>query len=436
MKTTGTPAVAETMMPGGLRLSGPRKLWWRWLFLLALLAALLLVIWRWKSGSVSQEVQYKTVAARRGDLTVLVTATGNLEPTNQLLVGIEVSGTIKSVAVDNNDFVKAGQVLARLDTTKLEAQARQAEAVLETARARLLQAESSLFVAGQEMKRFRQIRTASDGRLPSAIEFEKAEATLKRAEADKAMGEATIAEAKARLQVNKTDLVKAMVLSPIDGVVLKRTVEPGQTVAASFQSPQLFTLAEDLTKMELQVNVDEADVGKVQSGQAATFTVDAYPDRTFPARITQVRYGSEVNAGVVTYRTILDVENSDLALRPGMTATADIVVQKIGNALLVPVAALRFSPSQQKDKGKGKEDGSSGGSLLNKLFPRRIAPKKIVRNTNDNKGQQQVWVLRDNQPVAVPVTIGATNGTMMEILSGEIAVESELIVEAVSKKRP
>lgn len=429
MKTTGASTDVETMTSMGLQPRGRRQTWWRWLFL-AVLLGVLLVAWRFQAGEVIQEVQYKTVEAKRGELTVLVTATGNLEPTNQLLVGIEVSGTIKTVEVDHNDFVKAGQVLARLDTTKLEAQVQQAEAVLEMARAKLLQAQVSFLEAGQEMQRQRQMRQASDGRLPSAHDFDTAEAALKQAEADKVMGEATIAEAKAKLQINKTDLIKAMVRSPIDGVVLKRSVEPGQTVAASFQSPELFTLAEDLAKMELQVNVDEADVGQVQTGQAATFTVDAYPERSFPARITQVRYGSEASEGVVTYRTILDVDNADLALRPGMTATADIVVKKIEDALLVPSAALRFTPAQQT----AKNDGASGGSLVGKLFPRRTGPRKTVRTTSVDKGQQQVWVLRENKPLAVPVTIGASSGTMTEVLSGDLAPGTELIVETVSGK--
>lgn len=422
------PADGEKMAAMDLESHGSRKGWLLWG---VLLIALLLIVWRWNSGKVSGAVGYKTAQAQRGDLTVLVTATGNLQPTNQILVGIEVSGTIKSVEVDHNDFVKAGQVLARLDSTRIEAQVQQTEAALESARARRLQAEVTVLEAGQEMQRMRQLRKSSDGRLPSIRDFDAAEATLKRAEAEKALSEANIAEAKAKLQIEKTDLEKTRVLSPIDGVVLKRSVEPGQTVAASFQSPELFTLAEDLTQMELQVNVDEADVGLVEAGQEATFTVDAYPERTFPARITQVRYGSQTSEGVVTYLTILNVDNADLALRPGMTATADIVVKKVEDALLVPNAALRFIPLLQK----AGEPAASGGSLVGKLFPRRSRAVKSSRNEAPGKDkEQQVWILRDNKPLAVPVTTGVTSGMMTEILTGEIAPGAELIVEAVSSK--
>jgi HlyD family secretion protein len=429
MTKTGASADNETMAFMDLQPRNSRKSWW-WLAA-GLLLVMLLVFWRWNAAKTGQDVQYKTAPARIGDLTLLVTATGNLEPTNQVLVGIEVSGTIKSVEVDHNDLVKAGQVLARLDTGKLEARILQSEAVLESAKARLLQALAGLREAGQVMDRLRLIRQSSAGRLPSIHDYDAAEAALKRAEADKALAEASIAEAKARLQLDRIDLEKSMVLSPIDGVVLKRSAEPGQTVAASFQSPELFTLAENLTQMDLQVNVDEADVGQVASGQSATFTVDAYPDRIFPARITQVRYGSQTSAGVVTYPTLLTIDNADLALRPGMTATADIVVKYIQDALLVPGAALRFSPARQE--ARAAKD--SGGSLVSKLFPRRPPTARPPSGTAlDRKDQQQVWVLRDNKPVAVAVTVGDTDGMMAEIVSGEIASGTELIVEAISGK--
>jgi len=425
MTETGTSADNEMMAFMDLQPRSSRKSWW-WLAA-GLLLVMLLVFWRWNAAKTGQDVQYKTAPARIGDLTLLVTATGNLEPTNQVLVGIEVSGTIKSVAVDHNDLVKAGQVLARLDTGKLEARILQSEAVLESARARLLQARAGFREAGQVMERLQLIRQSSAGRLPSIHDLDAAEAVLKRAEADKALAEASIAEATARLQLDRIDLEKSMVVSPIDGVVLKRSAD--QTVAASFQSPELFTLAENLTQMELQVNVDEADVGQVETGQAATFTVDAYPDRIFPARITQVRYGSQTSAGVVTYPALLNVDNADLALRPGMTATADIVVKNIEEALLVPSAALRFSPARLE----AKESGAAGSSLVSKLFPRRPPAARPPSGTVlTGKDQQQVWILRDNKPVAVPVRIGATSGMMTEIISGEIAPGTELIVEAVS----
>ncbi len=375
--------------------------------------------------------QYSTVEAQRGDITITVTATGNLEPTNQVDVGSEVSGTIESVEVDYNDYVKAGQILARLDTTKLAAQAQQSEAALESARANLLQAQATVFEAGKEMERLQNVRQLSNNKLPSVHDYDAAEAACKRAEADVARIQANISEAAAKLTMDKTNLEKAIILSPINGVVLKRSVEPGQTVAASLQAPILFTLAENLAQMELHVKVDEADVGQVKKGQKATFTVDAFPERTFPAAITQVRFGSQAVGGVVTYLTVLTVDNTDLSLRPGMTATAEITVQQITDALLVPNAAFRFAPPAAEAKASSR----AGGSLLSKLFPR---PSHDVRKPKDEakgKKPQQVWTLRDNKPVAVPVVIGATNGIMTEVISGEISPGTALIVEAVNRKQ-
>lgn len=394
--------------------------------LVALLLLFGLFSW-WGMRDGDAQIDYRTVAARRGDLRVTVTATGNLQPTNQVEVGSEVSGTIAAVSVDYNDQVEAGQVLARLDTTKLEAQASQARAALAFSRANLQQARVGLDEAARELARLVHLRQLSAGKLPSAQDLETAEMAVARARANEAMIRANIAEATARLEVDETNLEKAVIVSPINGVVLVRSVEPGQTVAASLQAPVLFTLAEDLTKMELHVDVDEADVGQVREGQQAIFTVDAYPDRTFPARITQVRYGAQSVAGVVSYLTVLDVDNSDLSLRPGMTATADIVTQEVKDALLVPNAALRYRPPEPEMT----EKQAAGGSLLSKLFPRPSRTMSKKATDSGDRSRQQLWVLRENQPQAVSVTIGATDGIMTEILAGEVSEGMTFISEAV-----
>lgn len=396
-----------------------------------LLLVVIFVIFQWGIGQKGSAIEYKTMEAQRGDLTVTVTATGNLEPTNQVDVGTEVSGTVESVGVDYNDVVKAGQVLARLDTTKLEAQVNFSRAAVEFAKANLLQSQASLLEAKNEMERLGHVRQLSGGKLPSVKEFDAAEAALKRAQANEIMIRADIAKAEANIRVDETNLEKAIIISPINGVVLVRSVEPGQTVAASLQAPVLFTLAEDLARMELHVYVDEADVGQVKEGQQATFTVDAYPDRTFPAHIIQVRYGAKSAEGVVTYLTVLNVDNSDLSLRPGMTATTDIVVQQVNNALLVPNAALRYAPEQQETQTAVR----SGGSLLSKLFPRssRTRPKKSDKGGGRKK--QRIWTLRDNQPIAIPITTGATSGIMTEIIGGEITPGLPVIIESLGKEK-
>ncbi len=403
----------------------------RWVWIgLALVVATLLIVWATSNGTAP--IQYRTAAVHRGALTVTVTATGNLQPTNQVDVGSELSGIIKSVAADFNDRVKVGQELARLDTTKLEAQAAQSRAALAAAQAKVVQSQATVKQAESDLARLRHVRVLSGNKVPSAQDIDAAEATLARAQADTASARAAVAQAQATLSVNETDLSKAVIRSPINGMVLTRTVEPGQTVAASLQAPVLFTLAEDLTKMELHVDVDEADVGRVEKGQAASFTVDAYPDREFPARITEVRYGAKTVSGVVTYETILNVDNSDLSLRPGMTATATITVQKIDNALLVPNAALRFTPPSAAATGDAR------GGLMSFLLPRR--PGRTQRQSANGeagkrKEQQQVWTLRNGQPVAIPVTLGVTDGAQTEVLSGAVQDGMALLTDAVSAKQ-
>ncbi|MFZ5761056.1 MAG: efflux RND transporter periplasmic adaptor subunit [Thermodesulfobacteriota bacterium] len=408
---------------------GSGNTWRRRLLWTVIVLCAVAFVARFVLGRDRDPVEYTTSEARRGDLTVIVTATGRLQPTNQVDVGSEVSGTIATVPVDYNDVVTAGQVLARLDTSRLEAQVSQARAALESARANLRQVEATVVEVGLEMDRLLRLRQLSGGKLPSGQELDAAEAALRRARAGEAVARATIAEAEARLHLNQTDLEKATIISPVNGVVLVRSAEPGQTVAASLQAPVLFTLAEDLTRMELHVDVDEADVGQVHEGQQATFTVDAYPDRTFPAHITQVRYGAQSSEGVVTYLTVLNVDNSDLSLRPGMTATADIVVKEVRDALLVSNAALRFAPPRQ-EKGNATR---SGGSLLLRLFPRPGVSGGKKSDEAGGRHQQRVWTLRNGEPVAVPVTTGATSGIMTEIIDGEVTAGMPLVVEAVSR---
>ncbi len=371
-------------------------------------------------------VAYETQKARRGDLVVTVSATGTLEPIKEVEVGIEVSGTIKSVEVDYNDRVEVGQVLARIDTSKLEAQALQSSSSLEAARARLLQAQATVQEAGAQMARLNEVRRLSDGKMPSQSEFDTQKAVQARAKADEASAKASVAQAQATLDANRSDLAKAVVHSPINGVVLKRSVEPGQTVAAMFQSPVLFTLAEDLAQMELQVDVDEADVGVVRADQDATFTVDAYPDRVFPARTTLVRFGSETVEGVVTYKAVLRVDNSSLALRPGMTATALITVDKRENALLVPNAALRFVPPKPKVQDKA----GGGGGILSSILPHPPAQQSTPREEAGPKGKdQQVYIVREGQLAAVPITKGLSDGKVTEVTGGALKEGMELVTD-------
>ena len=428
--TQETSSVAATL--AGKHSPGRRFRLQRWLAAGVLLAVSAALFW-YQRDTPAASPQYKTQPLRRGDLKVQVTATGNLAPVNQVQVGSELSGIIKSVEVDFNDRVKAGQVLARLDTSKLAAQVLQSRASLEASRAKVLQAGATVAETTRNLERLQSVMAASQGRAVSRHDLEAAQAALDRARAEQASAEASVGQNEALLKTIETDLAKTVIYSPINGVVLTRSVEPGQTVAASLQAPVLFALAEDLTKMELHVDVDEADVGRVAIGQAASFTVDAYPERTFPARISQVRYGSKTVDGVVTYETLLAVDNSDLSLRPGMTATANITVMEVHDALLAPNAALRFAPPERSNGNSGKSR-EGGGSVLSKLFPRpqHAAPARKEVNNHGVKKPQRLWLVREGNLAPLQVTTGASDGTFTEITSGELQAGQEVVVDLVN----
>jgi HlyD family secretion protein len=426
-ENTDKDAIAKTLEIGREHGTGWRR--WRWLILVLLIAVGAVTAWAFLRGNQkSAATQYKTEQVQRGDMTVIVTATGTLKPTNSVDVGSELSGTVKSVEVDYNSRVKVGQVLVRLDTTKLETTITQTRAALESSKAKVMQADATVLETRAKLAQLKKARELSEGRLSSQSEVDAAEAAYARAQADVASAAAAVSQARAVLEAGETDLAKAVIRSPIDGIVLTRSIEPGQTVAASFTAPVLFTLAEDLARMDLHVNVDEADIGKIREGQKASFTVAAYPNRTFAATISQARFGSSTTSGVVTYETILKVSNEDLSLRPGMTATADITVKQIRGALLIPGAALRFAPPEQTEK-------KSSASLLASLLPRppRLTPRSNV--SNGGKGQQRVWILKEGRPVAVQVTTGSVSGSMTEIISGDLDPGMPVIVDIVTGEK-
>jgi len=415
--------VAKTL--GLERSSGyTRRLWWMLAVVAGVVFSGVLLFFLQRADSV---VNHVTAEVQRGHLTITVTATGTLQPVNQVDVGSELSGIIDAVEVDYNDRVKVGQVLARLDTDKLQAQTLQSQAALEAAQAKVHEAQATVLETELRSQRCERL-TAK--KMCSQEDVDTSLAAYKRAGAAEERARAQVSEARAKLDADLTNLEKAVIHSPIDGIVLVRNVEPGQTVAATLQAPVLFTLAEDLAKMELHVDVDEADVGLVAAGQTATFSVDAYPERIFPARITQVRFGAQEVDGVITYETLLDVDNSDLSLRPGMTATADITVRSIENAVLAPNAALRFTPPVQDKR-------PSSGGLVSQLIgrgPPRSASRKRKEKGVDNK-RRRVWVLREGLPVEISVAIGATDGVMTEVTGGEVEPGMMLIVDTIDKGR-
>ncbi|MEJ2329530.1 MAG: efflux RND transporter periplasmic adaptor subunit [Gammaproteobacteria bacterium] len=413
--------IAETL---GIENDGAsRTRYIKWLLLAIVAIAFLVILWSLTGNDSAQALRYTTAEVTRGDLTIRVTATGALEPVNQVEVGSEISGTIREVLVDFNDRVKKGEVLAVMDTDQLGAKVRQARASLALAQAQVKQAEATVRETANKMERSQEL--AKTG-MCSEEDCDTARAAWERAVADLERFKAQVLLSQASLEAEETTLAKATIHSPIEGIVLSRDVEPGQTVAASFQTPVLFKLAENLTQMELHVGIDEADVGQVSEGQPAEFTVDAYPNRTFPATITEVHFASQTVEGVVTYETVLGVDNTELLLRPGMTATADIMVRKLENTLLVPNAALRFSPPVQQTP-------SGNRGLVGSLLP-HPPRSKTNRRQSENK-QQKVWTLLDGEPVAIPLVTGATDGVMSELLEGEIVEGTPLIVDTLSSSR-
>ena len=392
---------------------------------LGALLLLLVVAVILRTGS-SAEQTFVVEPASRVDLTVIITATGSVQPTNQVDVSSELSGTLRGVFVDYNSPVKVGQMLAELDTDKLKATLNSSRAKLASAKAKVLDAEATL--VERRLAHERKVALATR-RVSSQQDLDTAKAAYDRAIAAVESAKADVGVAEADVELNETNLLKSRIVSPINGVVLKRNVDPGQTVASSFQAPVLFTIAEDLTQMEVQVDVDEADVGKVKEGQQGTFSVDAHPDRKFQARIRELRYGSEVVQGVVTYKAVLSTDNSDLLLRPGMTATAEIIVQQVTKALTVPNAALRYSPP-------AKQSPEQNVGLLRRLrlLPGR-PPFRPVSQREESGPNRRVWILKDGMPALVPVVVGLSDGQRTEIVKGAIQDGQGVIVDSTTAKQ-
>jgi HlyD family secretion protein len=376
-----------------------------------------------KSAAAKSTQQFRTEEARVGDLTVTVIATGQLKPTHTVDVGSQVSGITDSVLVDYNDHVKAGQVLAKINTEKLDAQVLQDKASLQSARARVNDAKVTVAETEAEYKRMLDTRQRSKLQIVSQHDVDTAKAAYDRAVVAITTTEAAVTQAEANLKIDETNVNFAIIKSPVDGIVLSRSIEPGQTIAASFSVTTLFEIAEDLRKMILQVNIDEADIGKVKAGQHVLFTVDAYPGRQFPGTITIIRYSSTTTNNVVTYLAEISVDNDELLLRPGMTATATITVQSVPNALLVSNHALRFLPS-------ASDSGSSSRSFLPGP-PGRDQNAKTESSAALNN--PRVWVVRDGRPSPISVVVGASDGKLTEIRPGQVTPGMQLIVEALKE---
>ena len=408
----------------GAQPAHPRRRWLLWGGIALALIVLLLVAHALLSGK--SATQYATAPVGKGDLAVTVSATGNLTPTKQVNVGSEESGIVVAVYVHNNDHVKNGQKLAQIDPTLFRDAVMQSQAQLLSAEAAVAQNKATLDQDRTTLHRYQEVARLSGGKVPSQTELDIATGDYARAIANLKAAQASVAQARATLGTNQTNLDKATIYAPVDGVVLSRQVEPGQTVAAAFNVATLFTIAESLTSMKLDVKVDEADIGEVAVGDSATFAVDAYPGRTFEGAVTRIDLGANAtptvnSAGttvtsttnVIAYTASLEVHNPQLLLRPGMTATARILTSMERDQLLVPNAALRFTPDTGKPASGGlfSMGGGKGGGGFGVAGQDKTA-------TIGRGSRQMVYVLGDDgKPRAISVIVGSNNG-MLTAVSG------------------
>jgi HlyD family secretion protein len=351
--------------------------------------------------SKGNEIKFRTEKIIRGDIEMAVTATGTVNPVTTVLVGTQVSGTIKNIYVDFNSPVKKGQLIARIDPALFEAQVNQAKANLISAKANLDKAEVTLVDAKRTMERNKELLSKN---LIAQSDFDTAETNYETANASVSAAKSQVTQSEASLSSAETNLFYTKIVSPVDGIVVSRNVDVGQTVAASFQTPTLFSIAQDLTKMQIDTNVDEADIGNIKVGQDVEFTVDAYPDTTFKGKVWQIRNAPIIVQNVVTYDVVIQVDNPELKLKPGMTANVSIIVSISKDVLKIPNAALRFRPVEK------------------------------VRTEVQQKGAG-VWILEQGEPKRIPVSTGISDGNYTELVSGNIKEGQEVIVESITKAK-
>ncbi len=350
----------------------------------------------------NNDIKFKTEKVAKGDIVMSVTATGTVNAVTTVLVGTQVSGTIKNIFVDFNSQVKKGQIIAQIDPATFQAQVQQARANLLVAQANLEKAKATLADAKRNMERNTELFSKN---LVARSDLDTAETNYETAKASVSAASSQVAQTAAALEFAETNLRYTKILSPVDGVVISRNVDVGQTVAASFQTPTLFTIAQDLTKMQIDTNVDEADIGKVSVGQDVEFTVDAYPDLVFKGKVWQVRNAPITVQNVVTYDVVIQVDNPELKLKPGMTANVSIIIATKKDVLKIPNAALRFKIDEKEKK---------------------TAEKNLA-------GGPGIWILEQGNPRRITIYPGISDGNYTEIISDTLHEGQEVILESVAK---
>jgi HlyD family secretion protein len=375
------------------------------------------------------EVSYKTSKIERGTIVATVAATGNLSAVTTVQVGTQVSGTIQKLYVDYNSRVKKGQAIAEIDPSLFNASIEQSQGNFLSAEANLQKAKVTLADAERTINRNKKL--LADG-IISQSDYDAAETAWQSARTSVKAAEGSVTQTRGSVMQSKTNLHYSVIRSPVDGVVISRSVDVGQTVAASFQTPTLFTIAQDLTKMQIEVSVDEADISKINLDQKASFTVDSYPEQSFKGKVVQIRNAPIINQNVVTYITVVNVDNTDLKLKPGMTANVSIEVARKDDALKLPPAALRFKPKSSADETKGKSQTSAS--------PAGNASREGGGKPGGRRGSAgpQVYILKENKPVAVSVKTGISNNNSIELVESTLKERDEVIIEQIgsdSKKK-
>lgn len=389
----------------------PRKKIWKILSFLLVVGAICGGVAYYYTQPKEVKIIYDVITPKRGDISTMISATGTLNPLNEVQIGSQVSGIISSIDVDTNDIVKKGQVLAKIDDKKILQELSRYEAQLTSAKAQLASLQSTLKDKKWQYERLQKLYKQSKGKYPSFADVQSAQVAYEVAQSEIESKKGNIAEIEANIKGVKIDFDNTIITSPIDGVVLTRSVDVGQTVAASFSAPELFKVAQNLEEMKLVVQIAESDVGKIALNQMVSFSVDAYPHRKFFAKVDKVNYGSTTTDNIVSYEVTINVANKDLLLRPGMSATADIVVAEKKNALLLPVSALFFTPQKQEAQSKKKSKS---------FFAPPMPPRhKNTTKPKDQKTQvgeeREIWILQGGKLVPMKVKVGISDGKSVEV---------------------
>ncbi|MBI2365280.1 MAG: efflux RND transporter periplasmic adaptor subunit [Deltaproteobacteria bacterium] len=383
----------------------------------------------WRMGNSAKESAYATVPVSRGNVRQVVASTGTLQAVVTVLVGSQVSGTIEKLYVDFNSKVKAGQAVAQINQDKFKAAVDQAWANLTAAQSSLAKARVTVADAERTLKRNKELKTRD---LVAQSELDAAQTAYDAAVAQFEVNRAQVSQAQAALNQVRVDLDNTVIRSPVDGIVISRNIDVGQTVAASLQAPTLFTIANDLSKMEVHTSVDEADVGNVWETQEVTFTVDAFPTRRFRGKVSQVRNAPSMVQNVVTYNAVVRIDNKELLLKPGMTANVQFLVSQKEDVLSIPNMAIRFKPPEEKNEAQ---------ELLRKEQS-RTAPRPGARRTSRSGGggggearrlrEVRIYLLRDAKAQAVDVQLGISDGSKTEVISGDLKENDPVIIGMAS----